>query len=382
MKHPLFDHLRGLAALWVVVFHLQAGSPSVQKLPLISPVAAAGFLGVPMFFVISGFCLAAAASRTMQEGSSTAGFLRRRFWRILPPFWLSAIVAAFLVSHLALDWAGWLRVLTLTQIFDPSEPRVLDRFKALNGPYWSLAIEVQFYLVVAAALCLRRRFAVVLAAVTGLSLLCWLWPAARVTGVFLPYWLPFALGLGLHAVLRAGWKPEGVLGRWRVAAALAVLAAMALLTASGFWTYAFDPGGWTRGKPNIMAFAVLFTALLWLGHDCEPSRWLPRWADRAGLLAGAMSYSIYLVHQPLVDALQPVLRPWTGGGSVVFGVAVLGGTLAGCVAFWALCERPFLPGKPKKRDATAPKRELQTAQVVVAAVPVLAGLPEPAAAGR
>ena len=195
MKHPLFDPLRGLAALWVVAYHLQAGSPAVQNLPFVSALAGAGFLGVPMFFVISGFCLAAAARRALDEAKPASDFLSRRLWRIFPPFWYSALFAAVLSPvSFAPDVEGWLCMLSLGQIFNPANERVLDRFKELNSPYWSLAIEVQFYAVVALALCLRSRFFAVLAAATALSLCAYAFPAILTSGAFLPFWPPFAMG--------------------------------------------------------------------------------------------------------------------------------------------------------------------------------------------
>ncbi|MBY0231562.1 MAG: acyltransferase [Gemmataceae bacterium] len=353
MKHPLFDPLRGVAALWVVVYHLQAGSPAVQNVPLVSAVAGAGFLGVPMFFVISGFCLAAAARRSIDEGKPASDFMARRLWRIFPPFWCSAVLAAFLVPGFSPGFLGWLGVLTLGNIFDPSHERVLDRFKELNGPYWSLAIEVQFYAVVALALLFRRRCFAVLAGATALSQAAYLSPALLKSGAFLAFWLPFGLGLALHEALRLGWTPDRLGVRLRVGGVVALIALMLAVTLRGGWGYGFHPSGLTKGLPNVVAFAGLFTAFLWLAHDYDFAKRAPGWIAGPALLMGAMSYSIYLVHEPVQVLLQSALRPWLGGSAVLFGAGVLAFTLLPCWVFYLLCERPFI-STPKKRAVPAP----------------------------
>ena len=343
MKHPLFDPLRGLAALWVVAYHLQAGSPAAQGVPVVSALAGAGFLGVPMFFVISGFCLAAAARRALDEARPASEFLGRRLWRIYPPFWYSVLFAAVL-SPLAFapSLDGWLRLLSLGQVFDPSHERVIDRFKELNAPCWSLAIEAQFYLVVALALWLRPRFFAVLAGATALSLLAWGSPALLASGG-----VPALLAAvrpgpgpardpapGLDAPAAGGAAPPPGRprpGRPRPGRHPGRIG----------WSYGFHPSGLSRGQPNVVAFAVLFAALLWLACDWDFSARAPAWIARPALLLGAMSYSVYLIHEPARVLLQSLLRPWLGGSPLAFGLAVLAGILAICWPFHLLCERPF-----------------------------------------
>lgn len=84
------DIARGLAALMVFCFHISnlitAASPTLGRL------ASYGYMGVPIFFVISGYCMAASAKQVLRKNRSAGSFLRKRFLRIYPPFWASILV--------------------------------------------------------------------------------------------------------------------------------------------------------------------------------------------------------------------------------------------------------------------------------------------------
>jgi peptidoglycan/LPS O-acetylase OafA/YrhL len=90
------DAARGLAALAVVAFHMRLSDSFQESLPTIYAIAKHGYLGVPLFFVISGFCLAASAASSRRNNESALSFLKRRFRRIYPPLWCSILVVAAL----------------------------------------------------------------------------------------------------------------------------------------------------------------------------------------------------------------------------------------------------------------------------------------------
>lgn len=147
------DLLRFACALMVAVFHYGAG------LPLLPPPGAAtlltgmavdhswipfvdtGWIGVELFFVVSGFVIAWSA-----EGSSAAGFLGRRALRLLPAAWLCCSLTAVVLlacSTLPAAVVGghWLGSMAFWPTGTPIDPS-----------YWTLAIEVNFYLLVALVL--------------------------------------------------------------------------------------------------------------------------------------------------------------------------------------------------------------------------------------
>ena len=81
---------RGLAALFVFCFHIQAYIAEAS--PTLGSLARYGYMGVPIFFVISGYCMAASAHQVLRRNRSAGSFLRKRFLRIDPPFWASIII--------------------------------------------------------------------------------------------------------------------------------------------------------------------------------------------------------------------------------------------------------------------------------------------------
>lgn len=80
----VLESARGLAALWVFLFHI---APLVaQSLPFLHSFALIGYYGVPVFFVVTGYCIFAAAQRAKKTGSGANLFLRRRALRIFRLF--------------------------------------------------------------------------------------------------------------------------------------------------------------------------------------------------------------------------------------------------------------------------------------------------------
>ena len=94
-RYRSLDLWRGAACLAVVVYHaagaatLSSGSSGFfdrLALPALR-VVGFGWIGVPVFFVISGYCIAATSDSQRHRGLPTRRFFERRFWRIYPPYW-------------------------------------------------------------------------------------------------------------------------------------------------------------------------------------------------------------------------------------------------------------------------------------------------------
>ncbi len=184
-RYRTLDAWRGLACLMVVVSHaavFASHDPGIaQQGAWGALVAACGWMvvGVPLFFVISGYCIAATADATVARGGSVGGYFARRFRRIFPPYLAAvALVAIFalVVERLAapglvgaefgpiapvpdpatLSPLQWLGNLTLTEtwrpLYDPARPA---RYQI--GPAWTLCYEEQFYAVTGVILLLARR---------------------------------------------------------------------------------------------------------------------------------------------------------------------------------------------------------------------------------
>jgi peptidoglycan/LPS O-acetylase OafA/YrhL len=289
---PDIDGLRAVAVLLVVVFH---------AFPEAMP---GGFIGVDIFFVISGFLITGIVARELSERRfSLVGFYNRRIRRIFPALivvlavvlalgWLFMLPAAF--ARLGSDvfasvaFAANVALLLQSGYFDIESAR-----KPLLH-LWSLGIEEQFYLVwpplLMLAARLRVRFATV-AILLGLGSFA-LNVALIGTNPVATFYLPFtrAWELLAGAALALCW--DGILqtpraSDWRAAcgAVLIAIAAMALNTQRAF------PGWWA-------ALPVAGSALLLSAPAALGARKIL--ASRPMVFIGLISYPLYLWHWPLL----------------------------------------------------------------------------------
>ena len=143
------DFLRGIACLSVIAFHFlhrgQQGGWLVEGTwSWLQPIAALGHLGVHLFFMISGFVILMTA-----QGATVRGFIASRASRLYPAFWVGVLLTALVA------WA------TRSEAFAVTPGQVLANLtmvpqwvqvEFVDGAYWSLAVELQFYLMVIALL--------------------------------------------------------------------------------------------------------------------------------------------------------------------------------------------------------------------------------------
>jgi peptidoglycan/LPS O-acetylase OafA/YrhL len=79
----------------VLVFHAHRGRPPLEPAWL-GEFVSWGWLGVPLFFVISGYCIAERVARETKQGRSTLRFVLDRLWRLFPPYWAALLVTLLL----------------------------------------------------------------------------------------------------------------------------------------------------------------------------------------------------------------------------------------------------------------------------------------------
>lgn len=342
------DGLRAIAVVTVIIFHLFPG------------VLPGGFLGVDIFFVISGFLITSLLlSEHAEHGRiRLMNFWRRRARRLLPA--LGALVllcstGAWLIGGDVLLGLGrqvlgaatfstnWLAIASDHSYFDDSTPELLRNL-------WSLAVEEQFYLLwplaVLALLAIPRRWArITIVAILAIASAASMWVLVGPDATRVYYGTDtHSFGLALGAILAlssthrsretSDWKraTRVVLPILGAISVVAVVAASFLLTADGEVTY--------RG--GLIAVALLSTLAIlgsivpgsWLGWalDRQPMRWI-----------GERSYGLYLWHWPvfvLASEMSPDSSMADGSGWVL-GAVTAAITVVASAASYRFLEQPI-----------------------------------------
>jgi len=271
-----------------------------------------GFLGVPMFFVISGFCVHLSFK---QQGQEWLSFFIRRFFRIYPAYLLTFLLFLLFYAHdLREAWFQLKYHVLLIHNFNQATER------AVNGSLWTIAIEVQLYLIYPLLLWLVGRFGWkrTLVALAACEILLDSWDdAIYQLSVFSGYVFPLMFQHVTPFVdLYIKLSPLGYWFSWSLGAyaADAFLQGRPLPLAGSsmaFWILLII---FSYLLALLAPFFFLFCALLTtkiLSKYLTPVHELPpepglglRLLRRTGLY----SYSIYLIHLPLLYALLAILN--------------------------------------------------------------------------
>ena len=357
--YQTLDAWRGLASLWVVMYHMTlvlfVSYPHISRSPLYT-FSLAGSLGVQIFFVISGYCIANAATKAVRRGHGFGSFMAARVRRIYPPVWAAlvfamalSITASFLVAthHLRSSTLGsedilhqkfpyFLENFTLTQC--------LLRQPSLIFQCWTLCYEMAFYLLIGLFIIpagwLKERFPLLTAlhAVTGIVLLLLILVPQRI-GYPVDLWPEFGLGVVAYDVLTHGhkWQPKAWLGL------------ISILIAAFCLTHSYNIGVMTEPSRLTFLFCLGFTFLLIALYKYEKF-FAPTFPVRLLSALGLFSYSLYLTHVfsiGIVNQCVKVFHIPARFHDLVFAVVILA-AIAFARLFFQFFERPFL-GSVRKR---------------------------------
>ena len=315
---PALDGMRALAATAVLLTHVAFWTGDYTP-DLQGRIFARFDVGVPIFFVLSGFLLSRPLFLAAREGRPaprTAAYLWRRALRILPAYWLTVGAALLLLPQN--DGAGpgtWLRQLTLTQIYGVGHLR-----EGLSHT-WSLSTELAFYLALplvgGTLVRLARvrperptRVLVALAVLTVLALawIAWIRSTDLLSGGAPDLWLPsfggwFAAGmlLAVLSVADRDWRPVRIANELGNSLATCWTAAGAL-----FWMATSPIAGPTTLDPptapeavlkNVLYLGVAALLVLPLVFGDQREGWVrPLLASPPARYLGEISYGLFLVH--------------------------------------------------------------------------------------
>ncbi len=346
---PELDSLRGIALVFVLLAHLWIIWPTWT---FHTVFAEGGFVGVDMFFVLSGFLITALLLEE-QGHTGTVDLLRftyRRTLRLFPALWL--LLLAQLTYAIAFDYppfgrsdwewsslrASFLYYMNWHALWHPLAAADLT-------PIWSLSIEAQFYLVwpfvVLGVIGLQRsrRATTGLLVATLVAVSVWRLVLFETHGWEAAYLRSDSHidGLLVGALVACAWVRRWTpdrLPRWLlVPAGALVVALFTQLKADGRFAYA---GGTT--------LVILATGLAVLVMATTPRTQLGI-VGRTTALLGRVSYGIYLWHFPVLWA---VTREGTGWSNEQRLAVVVGITTVGVVVSRFLVELPALSAKPPR----------------------------------
>lgn len=366
-RFPLFDSLRGLAALAVVLTHVGLASGANENAPY-GPLTARLDVGVTLFFVLSGFLLYRPFAAARLEGRPAPrlrDYARRRALRIVPAYWLALTLLA-VWPGLAFTGPRW-SYYAFVQNYD------LAWVLGGLGQAWSLAVEASFYVLLPLyGLALARltrgrgprrtvRIELAVLAVLAAASIVLRWRVHHtgqdtillftIAGTF--FW--FALGMGL-AVASAGLSrraelpgPVRLVERaplvpWLAAAALFALMSYTFDLPRGL--YGVRTGAQFLGEHLVygtVAFLFVLPAVWGDARGGLPRRVL---ALRPIAWLGLVSYGLFLWHARWVEwfTTEGAGRwlPWLGSPFLVILGCVLGVSLLCAAASYYAVERPLL----------------------------------------
>lgn len=318
VRLEFLDGLRGLAALYVVLFHAvfeMIGRPMQLWAKALTQSLGYGHYAVDVFIVLSGFCLMMPVVRAGQ-GRLPKGFgdyLRRRARRILPPYYialaLSAVVAAVSVFKLHVGVTGASQFGTGPVLSHLLLVHNLDFgwTCAINGPLWSVATEWHIYFLFPLLLLpVWRTWGNLSVIVVGLAVGLtpfYLLPQGQNFWWAYPWFVGlFAMGMATAATAldasRRSAPAMRCFGSWQTAIGfLALFVTVDKLNIVGQHVWLLDV---LAGI--CTASLILYCARTSAEWQTRRSRLLQVLESPACMKLGAMSYSLYLIHYPLVRA--------------------------------------------------------------------------------
>lgn len=293
MKYsPALDSLRCFAVLAVLGFHAKM------------PVLKGGFLGVDIFFVLSGFLITFILFSEIQKtgGVNLKQFYRKRLVRLYPPLVLCILLYLFLAPFLWPKYSGHTRDAVISMFYLADYAKAFYKIPVYLSHIWSLSVEVHFYIIWPFVLLvltkLKLNYAVFILAVFYLLATAWrlfvfsdsFWHMAyfrfdtRLSGLIAGSWLAFMV------IKYEQHRNSGIAGA--IGIALIIFA-----VSISSWA---ETNGMAAGVLLAEIGAVLLVYYLFCANNSFIFQWRPI------VYLGQLSYGIYLFHYPIFVYLRKI----------------------------------------------------------------------------
>ncbi len=348
---PELDLLRFTAAAAVVVFHfyvLLPGETSFQR--ALASVSRFGFLGVPLFFMISGFVILwTAFNRTPGQ------FVLARLCRLYPSYWVCVLITSAVLG-MAGGAPSWRQIVANLTMFHH-----LFGYESVDEVYWTLFVELKFYGLIFVLLLFKQLpriewWLTVWLGLSAVSLVLGLYYHTAIRGldtiVFEGDAAYFAFGCYTYLLRTHGPEPR----RWAGFAVSALLSVWAALKTQDHYTLSDSWGTLTAVSVVVIALCVTMSTVAtrrWNLRDARVWYWL-----------GSLTYPLYLLHAMAGKALFGMLpTTWSVWGrmgialAAVFAVVTVlavGIEQHGCQALYRwLSGADHNPDRPATRPTTS-----------------------------
>ena len=362
--NPILHGLRGIAALLVLLYHWKETFPAFagtyRQLPFLGtqwnvllPIDF-GWIGVHWFFVLSGYLLAANIWSQPLGAQNITRFWARRFFRIYPAIWVQTPIL-LMVTYALVGLPNFDRYRLIGNLLlwlDPYPGGVIG----YNAVWWTLPIELGFYLVLPFLMLLYRRIGWISTLLLVLAITAgWrLWVLAQVAGPNYHNALPilralpgslilFMLGFFIsHLQHKTTLHTKGS-GRWLLLAAGLLFYGWLQLLIDHKKTIAFEPLLLATNDPVI---GLLIAGVIWvlLRPDMGKALVNRLLASRPLHWLGEFSYGIYLWHYPCLRLLPKLFpRDWRGmeNSALALGICLVFTLVAAALSYF-LVEKPVL----------------------------------------
>jgi peptidoglycan/LPS O-acetylase OafA/YrhL len=278
------DALRGIAALGVVFFHYTLGRPQAQL------GFNLGITGVDLFFMISGFVI----FMSIQNIHSGLEFVVNRFTRLYPTYWTCVTLTAILQLVLIINSSeNWFDLSLSKYIVNLTMFQHYFKVNDIDGSYWTMIIEMEFYLFILLLIVSRQikhitLISMILVVTIGLYSI-FLEKQFPTINELINYWVRLFAHFPLFVAGIAFYKIKQHEGKWFTNY---LIIALCFVVQASLYNNSTKASSFISFNEYVMMLSIYFLVFILIAHQK-----LKYIASKPLLFLGKISFALYLIHQ-------------------------------------------------------------------------------------